>query len=230
MKINCLIVDDEPIARDLLRKYIADVPALNLVSSCQDAIEATEVLMKEDVDLLFLDINMPRLSGMNFYRSLSNPPAVIFTTAYPEYAIEGFEVSATDYLLKPFSFERFYKAVTRILESVESNGTVQDENTILLKADKKIHRIKTSEILYIEGLGDYVKVHLMDHSLVVHDRLKNLLDKLPSFFLQIHKSYVVSVNKVKFIDGNMANLGKLELPIGQTFKEGFLHALMGDVG
>lgn len=230
MKIKCIIVDDEPVARDLLKKYIADVPVLELVASCQDAFEATEILMNNDIDLLFLDINMPRLSGMSFYKSLNNPPAVIFTTAYSEYAIEGFEVSATDYLLKPFSFERFYQAVTRILESIKPVSSDKDEGTILLRADKKIHRVKLSEIVYLEGLGDYVRVHLADHSLIVHDRLKNLLEKLPASFLQIHKSYVVSLHQVKYIDGNVANLGDTEIPIGQTFKDGFLKALSEDNG
>lgn len=227
MKINCIIVDDEPIAQDLLKTYVADVPTLNLVQICNNAFEATEALVNYKIQLIFLDINMPRLSGMSFYRSLANPPAVIFTTAYSEYALEGFEVDATDYLLKPFSYERFYKAVSRILDKLQSLNDDGAEKFILLRADKKIHRTKLSDILYLEGLGDYVKVHLENSYLVVHERLKNLLEQLPDSFLQVHKSYVVSINKVKFIDGNTANIGDSELPIGQTYREQFMNRLSG---
>lgn len=225
MKVNCIIVDDEPIARDLLKKYILDIPALRLVKECSNAFEATEVLMEQEVGLIFLDINMPRLSGMAFYRSLSNPPAVIFTTAYSEYALEGFEVEATDYLLKPFSFERFYQAVNRVLEKQGSPGQKAGEEYILLKADKKIHRIKISEILYIEGLGDYVKVHLPASFLIVHDTLQHIHDILPDAFVRVHKSYVVSTNHIQFIDGNVASLKEKEIPIGLKYKEDFLNAL-----
>lgn len=227
MKINCIVVDDEPIARDLLKSYIADVPSLHLAQSCGNAFEATEALMKHEVHLIFLDINMPRLSGMSFYKSLSNPPYVIFTTAYSEYALEGFEVNATDFLLKPFSFERFYNAVSRVITQQKPLIKYDDRDFILLKADKKMHRIHLSDIFFLEGLGDYVKVHLVDSFLVVHDRLKNILALLPSSFQRIHKSYVVSIQKVKFIDGNMVNIGEHELSIGQTYKEEFLNALSG---
>jgi DNA-binding LytR/AlgR family response regulator len=223
--ITCIVVDDEPMARDLLEKYIADVPALTLVRMCKSAIEAAEVLRDRNVDLIFLDINMPRLSGMQFYRSLSNPPAVIFTTAYPEYALEGFEVDATDYLLKPFSFERFFQAVNRILEKGTIKGSGKESKPyLLLKSDKKIHRVLPEDIVYLESLGDYVKVHFADHYLLVHDTLKNLLTNLPEGFSRVHKSYAIALNKVQYIEGNQVMMGDppTEIPIGMTYKEAFL--------
>jgi DNA-binding LytR/AlgR family response regulator len=225
MKINCIIVDDEPVAQDLLKKYVSDVPALRLLQVCSNAFEATEALMQHEVHLIFLDINMPRLSGMQFYKSLSNPPAVIFTTAYSEYALEGFEVDAADYLLKPFSFERFYHAVNRILDKLKNSRPEKEEGHILLKADKKIHRVKLSDILYLEGLGDYVKVHFSGSFLVVHDTIKDLLELLPGTFLRVHKSFVVSLGSINYIEGNMTKVGERDIPIGQKYKEEFLVAL-----
>jgi len=225
MKVNCIIVDDEPAACDLLEKYVRDVPALNLVKVCSNALEATEVLMENEVQLIFLDINMPRLSGMKFYRSLTSPPSVIFTTAYPEYALEGFEVDAVDYLLKPFSFERFYQAVLRVLERLKPEQLKPVDDSILLRSDKKLHRVKISEIYCIEGLGDYLKIHLSDNYLVVHDTIKNILEALPDSFLRVHKSWVVSVGHIKYLEGNIAKAGKFEIPVGMKYKDDFLLAL-----
>lgn len=225
MKINCIIVDDEPIARDLLKKYIRDLPSLRLVAECSNAFEASEALMQHEVRLIFLDINMPRLSGMKFYRSLTHPPAVIFTTAYPEYALEGFEVDASDYLLKPFSFDRFFQAVNRVMERSATRNPVQEGKYILLKADKKVHRVRLQDILAIEGLGDYIKVHLDGSFLVVHDTLKNILDALPDSFFRVHKSWVVAIDRIEYIDGNTIKTVAFEVPVGLKYKEKFLGAL-----
>jgi DNA-binding LytR/AlgR family response regulator len=225
MRINCIVVDDEPLARDLLEKYIRDVPALQLVALCNNAFEATEALMQHEVHLIFLDINMPKLSGMKFYRSLAHPPPVIFTTAYPEYAIEGFEVDASDYLVKPFSFERFYQAVGRVLEKRKKNTTASNERYILLKADKKVHRVRMNDILFAEGLGDYIKVHLKDAFLVVHNTLKNFTDALPESFIRVHKSWMVSIDHIEYIDGNTAKIKEFEIPIGLKYKDEFMQAL-----
>ena len=158
MKIHCMIVEDEPASQDILKAYVADCPNLSLVATCKNAFEANDVLMNRKVDLMFLDINMPGLSGMKFYQSLSHPPFVIFTTAYPEFALEGFEVDAVDYLLKPFPFERFLKAVNRAADRLKKvAGNQSKDEFVLFKADKKIHKILLSEILYLEALGDYVK-------------------------------------------------------------------------
>lgn len=230
VSINCIIVDDEPVARELLQKFVADVPVLNLLRSCSNAFEAAEVMMQQEVQLIFLDINMPRLSGMSFYKSLSKPPAVIFTTAYPQYALEGFEVDATDYLLKPFSFDRFYKAVSRVQEKLEKPVIRPDEDYILLRADKKIHRIKLADLLYLESMGDYVKVHLKGSYLLVHERLKHMIKLLPQDFIQVHKSFVLPIGNVQYIEGNMVRINDQDIPIGSTYKELFLQALAGNPG
>jgi DNA-binding LytR/AlgR family response regulator len=230
--IKCVVVDDEPMARELLEKYIADVPVLELVRTCKNAIEAAEALRALKVDLIFLDINMPRLSGMQFYRSLANPPAVIFTTAYPEYALEGFEVDATDYLLKPFSFERFFQAVNRILDKEKAKGRKNESRSyLLLKSDKKIHRVLPEDIVYLESLGDYVKVHFPDHYLLVHDTLKNLVSDLKEGFSRIHKSFAIALDKVHYIEGNQVIVGDppKEIPIGMAYKDAFLKMLNGNV-
>jgi DNA-binding LytR/AlgR family response regulator len=229
MKINCIIVDDEPAARDLLEKYIRDVPALNLVGICSNALEASEIIIQKEVNLIFLDINMPRISGMQFYRSLANPPAVIFTTAYSEYALEGFEVNAVDFLLKPFSFERFYQAVTRLMERSKKEQRQAEEDFILLRSEKKLHRVNISEIYCIEGLGDYLKVHFQDKFLVVHETMRNFLESLPDNFVRVHKSWAVSLTNIKYIEGNTVMAGKFEVPLGQKYKDDFFQVL-GDKG
>ncbi len=220
-KINCIIVDDEPVARDLLVRYVGDVPALRLAAVCSNAFEASEALLAGEVHLIFLDINMPRLSGMQFYRSLARPPAVIFTTAYPQYALEGFEVDAADYLLKPFSFERFYQAVSRVMARLPAPGGNPDPGHIILRSDRKLHRVRLSEIVAIEGLGDYVKVHLGASFLVVHDTLTNLSEVLPGNFQRVHRSWLVSADHIRCVEGNTIETGNLEVPIGMTYREAF---------
>ena len=223
MTIHCIIVDDEPVSQDILKKYLADTPTLNLLQVCNNAFEASEALMQHQVDLIFLDINMPKLSGMKFYKSLNNPPYVIFTTAYPEFAAEGFEVDAIDYLLKPFPFDRFLKAVNRAVERIRKpeRKTTSGEY-ILLKADKKLHRVKLSDISHLEAMGDYVKVFYNNNFILVHDTLQRLVDQLPeNEFIRIHKSYVIST-------GNQVKIGELEIPIGQTYRDNFLELFKGN--
>lgn len=227
MIINCLIVDDEPVSQDILKKYVEDTPALNLLQVCNNAFEAQEALMKNKIDLIFLDINMPKLSGMKFYKSLNNPPYVIFTTAYPEFAAEGFEVDAIDYLLKPFPFDRFLKAVNRAIDRIlkpENNSNLGE--FILLKADKKLHRINLSTISHLEAMGDYVKVYYNDSFILVHDTLQRLMDQLPGKgFIRIHKSYVISKDNINYLEGNQVKIEKFEIPIGQKYKDDFLDYL-----
>lgn len=225
MTINCLVVDDEPASREILEKYIRDCPFLQLSGSCKNAFEAAEQLNQSAVQVLFLDINMPKLSGLNFYRSLVNPPDVIFTTAYPGYAVEGFEVEAVDYLLKPFSFERFLKAVHKVQQKYQQN-TQQEPATIVLRADKKLHRVKTDAIYYMEALGDYVKVHCREKTIVVHTTLQNLLNELPGDkMMRVHKSYAISLDKIELIEGNQINMLDAKIPIGKTYKTEFMQAL-----
>lgn len=218
---TCLIIDDEPLSRDVLRKYIGELKDLTLVAECRDAFEATAQLSAEQVDLLFLDINMPGLSGISFARSLTISPLIIFTTAYPEYAVEGFELNALDYLVKPYSFERFLKAVNRAKErllELKTEGEVSRK--IILKADKKIYAIDFSEMQYIEGQGDYIKIHLMDKMLVVHQTLKSIVESLPEEeFMRIHKSYLVNLKQIEFIEGNQVKVGEHNIPVSPPNRE-----------
>ena len=222
--INCLIVEDEPASREVLETYIADCSNLNLIKSCTNAIEASEVLKDQTVDLLFLDINMPKLSGMNFYRSLIDPPYVIFTTAYPEYAVEGFEVNALDYLLKPFPFDRFFKAVNKASEIIQKKKkNLGNTEYILLKADKKIHRIALKGVWHLESIGDYVKVHFADKSIIVHDTFQGLLSQFPdNLIMRVHKSHAISLNDFDFVEGNHIKIKGKTIPIGQTYRKKFM--------
>ncbi len=221
---NCLIVDDEPLSRDVLRKYISEVKDLQLVAECSNAVEASHQLNKKQIDIIFLDINMPGLSGISFARSLTVSPLIIFTTAYPEYAVEGFELDATDYLVKPYPFERFLKAVNRAMEQLSAyNGHSADEGKILVKADKKLYALKFSEILLIEGQGDYIRIRTTGENLVVHDTIKNFLGNLPALeFMRIHKSYVVNLKHIEYIEGNQVRVGEHTLPVSPVHREDLL--------
>ena len=221
---TCIIIDDEPLSRDVLRKYIGEVTDLEIVAECSDAIEATHQLNKTRIDILFLDINMPGLSGISFARSLSVSPLIIFTTAYPEYAVEGFELDATDYLVKPYSFERFLKAVNRALERLRENRSAEGPGgKILVKADKKLYAVLFSEILFIEGQGDYIRIHTNQLKLMVHDTIKNFLESLPSEeFMRIHKSFVVNLKQIEFIEGNQVSIGKQTIPASPANRDELL--------
>jgi DNA-binding LytR/AlgR family response regulator len=218
MNIRCLIIDDEPSSQNVLKSFIQKIDYLALAHVCNNALEALAYLKSNHIDLLFLDINMPQLSGIDFYKSLKNPPKVIFTTAYSAYALEGFEVDATDYLLKPFSFERFVKAVTKVKD-------LKDDKIdyIIVKADKKLHQIKIEDVYFIEGLGDYNKVHLKNNFLVTYKSLKMMHNSLPkSTFIQVHKSYIINKNKLDYIEGNLAIVNAHKIPLGQKYKKEFL--------
>src|SRR5688500_725004 len=221
-KITCMIVEDEPVSQEILIRYLQDYDSLELLAVCNNAIEASQKLGSIEPDLLFLDIAMPRLSGLDFYKSLSNPPYVIFTTAYPEYAVNGFEVNAIDYLVKPFAFDRFVKAVNRFTDSCK---TTPDSlaGYLMLMADKKMHKTSYNDILFAEGMGDYVKVHTTSKILVVHITLQKLQEQLPvDNFLRIHKSFIISLARLEYIEGNMAIINKQQVPIGQTYRNEFL--------
>ena len=225
MSIKCLIVDDEPLSRDVLRSHISDHPDLELVGECKDAFEAMTALENEPVELIFLDINMPKLSGINFYKSLNQKPHVVFTTAYPEFAVEGFELDAVDYLLKPFSFERFVKAVNKVKARTGTEEPVQQQH-IMLKADKKMYKTNFDDILFFEALGDYVKVHTREKVLIVTTTLKKLLEELPDAkFIRTHKSYIISKDKLEYIEGNQIKIGEHMVSIGQAYREEVLRAL-----
>jgi DNA-binding LytR/AlgR family response regulator len=223
-KITCMIVEDEPVSQEILKKYISDYPSLELLAVCNNAIEANDQLRKLSPDLMFLDITMPKISGLEFYRSLSDPPYVIFTTAYPEYAVSGFEVNAVDYLVKPFPFDRFLKAMNKMQDLMEpASGNA---GFILLQADKKMHKVNFDDILFIEAMGDYVKVHSPGKTLIVHQTLQKLEGQLPAHrFFRTHKSYLVSLDRIDYIEGNMVVIQKDHIPIGQTYRNDFLERL-----
>lgn len=222
--VNCLIVDDEPLSRDVLRKYISEVKDLNLLGECRNASEASFELNRAQVDILFLDINMPGLSGISFARSLKISPLIIFTTAYPEHAVEGFELDATDYLVKPYSFERFLKAVNRALERLHGNNRLSSgEGRILVKADKKLYALLLSEILLVEGQGDYIRIRTDRENLMVHDTIKKFLVNLPEDrFMRIHKSYVINLKRIEFIEGNQVRIGNFTVPVSPAQREELL--------
>lgn len=237
--INVIIVDDEPLAQDVLETYIEKIPELNLVQKCNNALEANEALKEHDVDLMFLDIQMPQLTGIDFLKTLSKPPQVIFTTAYPNYAIEGFELNALDYLLKPISLERFMKAVNKAMEQIELErrdaGTAaaseeEGADYIFVKADKKLVKIFYKDILYIEGLKDYVIIRMDQNRVITLQTMKSLEDKLPQhMFKRIHRSYIVNLEKIDAVVGNMVEViekGKPKhLPIGKNYRDELLEII-----
>ena len=231
--MNTLIIDDEPLALDVLETYISKMPELNLVGRCSNALEANEFLRKHNVDLIFLDIQMPQISGVDFIRTLQNPPLFIFTTAFSDYALEGFELNAIDYLLKPISMDRFMKAVNKAMEQFEmrrkeeGESPVEGEDFFFVKADKKLVKIKYDEILYIEGLKDYVIIRLEQGRVVTLQTMKSLEDKLPlNRFKRIHRSYIVSIDKIHAVDGTSVDVyekGAIkQLPIGKNYRDEIL--------
>lgn len=250
--LTCLIVDDEPLAQDVLATHLARLPYLHLAGRCGNAMEAFEALHKQPIDLLFLDINMPVVSGLSFLRALKEPPAVILTTAYPEYALEGYELDVVDYLLKPISFERFLKAVKKaaaqrgMTEPVISGnpdagftapavpGTSVSGNAkpyFFIKADGKLVKVNHADIRYVEGMKDYLKIHLTDRNLICHHTMKAMEEQLPeNQFIRVHKSYIVALNAVAAIAGNILTLsgsGKEDIPLGSSYREAVLAALAG---
>lgn len=226
MPVNCLIIDDEPLSQEVIIDYVNACPELKLAGVCKDALEAGELLKDNKVDLLFLDINMPRLSGIGFVKSLKEPPLFIIITAYPEYALDGFEVDAVDYLLKPVSFERFRASVNRVLDRLSPKTELLPALHIMVRADKKNYRLGFDEILYLEAQGDYVKFVTEEKSLMVHGKLKDFFNQLPkSSFEQIHKSYVISLSKVIYVEGNLVKVGNHKIPVSLNFKEQLLKKL-----
>jgi DNA-binding LytR/AlgR family response regulator len=227
-KIKCLVIDDELPARDVLQKHIAGIEALELTGSCTNAVEALSFLQSNKVDLLFLDIQMPHILGTNFIRTLKNPPKVIFTTAYRKYAIEGFELDAVDFLLKPISFDRFLKSVNKILQvNLQSNTTspVTENHPepaqpfLYLRVDRKMVKVLFNDILYIEGLRDYVRILTTSKIIVTKHLLSTLEEMLPSdAFLRTHRSYIISISKIDSYNTDTIEIGKKELPIGRLFK------------
>ena len=233
--INAIIVDDEPLALDVLETYIENLPEINLVKRCSNALEANEALTTNKVDLMFLDIQMPQLTGIDFLKTLTKPPLVIFTTAFANYAIEGFELNAIDYLLKPISLDRFMKAVNKAKEQLEltrndnvTNASEESSDFIFVKADKKLIKLRYKDILYIEGLKDYVIIRKTDGSRIVTlQTMKSLEEKLPHhYFQRIHRSYIVQIDQIMALMGNMVEVKEKgavkHLPVGKNYRDNLL--------
>lgn len=224
---RCLIIDDEPIAIRVIKKHLSAFTDFEIVAECGNAIEAMPVLLKEKVDLVFCDIQMPQITGVDFVRSLSHPPKVIFTTAYRDYAVDAFELNVVDYLLKPISFERFTKAINHFLESgtqkqLDTNNNEPPESQpkfIFLKADKKHYKVDLADILYFEALGDYLIVFTSDNKIITKERISHLAGNLPkNLFLQIHRSYIVSILKIQSVGPGFVEINNKKLPVGRNYK------------
>ena len=226
MKVKTIIVDDEPLARQVISQYAKDIPELEIVYACNNAMEANQILKEQQIDLMFLDVNMPRISGIDFLKNLQHPPLVILTTAYTDYAMEGYELNILDYLKKPFSFDRFFKAFQKAEEQLKlldnKPVTKNDPDHLFIKSNKKIVRIGIDDICFIEGLGDYIKIHLKERHLVTNLSMKKMEDLLPSDqFFRIHKSYIIRLDQIHSIEGNLVEIGKHKLPVGNNFRQAF---------
>ncbi|TDK47971.1 LytR/AlgR family response regulator transcription factor [Algoriphagus formosus] len=220
--INYVILDDEPIAHRIIESYSENFSFLNKVGNFYNGFEALEFFRKEKVDLIFLDINMPKLTGFEMLKSITDPPKVIVTSAYQEFALEGYELDITDYLLKPFGLDRFIKAINKLKVSQENMGTsIAEESSsrIFLKSDKKLVQLELQDIFYVEALGNYTKVFHTGGMLICPDKISDLEEKLVSPpFIRVHRSYLINRDQIEFVEGNQVSISGTKLPIGQTYK------------
>jgi len=228
--INCILVDDEPLARQLLESFISQVPEMHCIGSYQTAVEAFAALHQHPVDVIFLDIEMPGITGLNFIRSLKTNTKVIFITAYTEYAVDAFEIDAIDYLVKPVTFERFLKAVQKIsvakIEAETSYSRIPEITYIFLKVDRRLIKVDLSSIIYIEGFGDYLKVHTSNQTYITYMTMAKLESLLPaSKFIRVHRSTIVNTDFIQFIEGNFIKVNNIDLAIGSTYREGLMQRI-----
>ena len=233
MMIKCIAIDDEPLALQQLVAYISKIPFLSIVGQCQSAIEAKQIMQSDVVDAIFCDINMPDLNGMDFVKSLASPPIIVFTTAYSEYAVEGYKVDAVDYLLKPFGLDEFQRAankVKRVYEQINDNDSTsnqsvsEDASTLFLKTEHRIVKVDISDILYVEGMSEYMKIHLISQPkpLIVLLSMKKLEERLPVNFMRIHRSYIINLDKIIEVNKNRVIIDKdAYLPIGDLYRDTF---------
>lgn len=229
MKIRCVITDDEPIARKGLRGYIEKIDFLTLTGECENALQLNERLKKERPDLLFMDIEMPYINGIDFLSGIQNPPKVIITSAYEQYALKGYELNVTDYLLKPISFERFLKAVNKVYELILKEQESVPEPYLFVKTDKLLRKVIINDILFIESMGNYVLIHTATSKEITYSPLKNLLEFLPDTqFMQVHRSYIVQTSKVQAIEGNMLIMGTHKIPLARNLRDDVLNVLLKD--
>jgi len=217
MNLNCLVVDDEPLALEILESYINKLPNLTLVQTCNNALEAFEVISQKQIDLLFLDIQMPKLTGMEFLKGLKQPPSVILTTAYRDYAIQSYELNVVDYLLKPFSFERFFKAVNKVSPMPNSSDS---ESFIYLKMDKRVVKVCLKDILFIESMKDYIKVKTATQEVISHQKISYMEEHLPKdLFMRVHRSFIISIPNIQAYSATNVELDGHSIPIGRNYKD-----------
>lgn len=229
--IKCIAIDDEPVALDILINYCGRVPFLELRNTYRNALDAIQYLQNNKVDLIFLDINMPEISGIDFIRTIETNAKIIFTTAYPEFAVESYDLNALDYLLKPITFERFLKAVNKINSSqqkVESPKLNQQSNSIMLKSGSKSFKIDTKDILFIEGSGNYLTFHTKEKNVMALMSMNEALELLPvDEFARIHKSYIVALDCIKVVENHQVQIAEIIIPVGKYYKESFFRKIKG---
>lgn len=232
MNLNCIIVDDEPVARKLLEEYVQDVDFLELIGKAENPLKANALLDNNEIDLMFLDINMPKLSGIEFLRTSNALPLTIMTTAYAEYAVEGFELDVLDYLVKPFSFERFLKAANKAKEYYELKNKQNENkssNYFFVKCDGKIEKVFYHELIYVEAMLNYVILHTETKKMIVYLTVKGIAEQLPvGKFLKVHKSYIVNTSKIKSIEGNEISLGSAKVVISQNLHDTVIKEILKD--
>jgi DNA-binding LytR/AlgR family response regulator len=232
MKLSCVVIDDEPIARAVLKEFIHELGYLDLIAEAGDAIKAMTILKEQPVDLLFLDINMPRLTGYEFLRMSPNPPSVIVTTAYAEYAVEGFSLNVVDYLLKPFSFERFEQACAKA-KKIDRSGAIAGitdpvADHFFVKNNGSLEKIFYEDLYYVEGLLNYVMLHTKTKKIMVYTTIKSIMEQLPSQFLKVHKSYIINSEKLRSIEGNIIDIGNAKIAISQNLKQEVIQKIVKD--
>ena len=231
--ISCIIIEDEKLAQDVIKSHLERSGRFKLLGTCRNAQEAAAALEKQEVDLIFLDIQLPGMTGLNFLRSLVNPPLVVFTTAYPEYALESYEFNVIDYLLKPISYERFSKTIDKIIDGNIFKASANEVKPLLrdyifIRSNSKFFRVSFSEITHVEGMKDYLKIHTIEHIIVTHQTMGEMENILPpGQFIRIHKSYIVAVAHIKAVFGNSVDMGKSLLPIGLNYKESVMSLIAG---
>jgi len=227
--VRCIIVDDEPLARQLIGDYISKSKFWELKASCRSIAEAYEALYQNDIDVIFLDIQMPGVTGIDFLKALKRSPLVVFTTAYAQYAVEAFQLKAVDYLLKPITEERFREAIDKVEQQLQTGGTnsvLTETDHVFLKQDNRLVKVWFHELLYVEAMKDFSKVFLKDRTLLISSHLKLMEELLPaSKFIRIHRSYIVALHAVTAVQGGLVEIGKQELPVGNTYKEELMRRL-----
>jgi len=234
IRIKCLIVDDEPPAREVIKRYIEQMELLELTAECANAIQAITILQRQPIDLIFLDIRMPQLNGTDFLKTLKNPPKIIFTTAYAEYAVEGYELDAIDYLMKPIRFDRFLKAVNKALPAqdkpaplkIDSTEEKKEDSFVYFRADRKMVKVFLSEILYIESMKDYIKVVTSQSAIITKQSISSVEAMLPErLFVRTHRSYIVSLDKIKSFTNELIEVSNVSIPVGKLYRNGVMKVL-----